>query len=100
MDLYFDPAGLVDVIHELQAQMNDNQDQLKLLTPGGGAYMNEGIFDNPDWKRDYYGTNYEKLLDVKKKYDPSFILHGLASVGSDHWVAASDGRLCKVSKKL
>ena len=66
MDVYFDPAGPVETIHVLQAQMNDNQDQLKVLTPGGGAYMNEGMFDNPDWKEDYYGANYGRLLEIKR----------------------------------
>ncbi|KAI9664636.1 MAG: hypothetical protein M1821_006082 [Bathelium mastoideum] len=97
MDVYFDPAGPVGTILELQAHMNDNQNQLKVLTPGGGAYMNEGTFDDPDWKEDYYGANYETLLEVKKKFDPGFILYGPASVGSDFWKVASDGRLCKVN---
>ncbi|KAL9121202.1 MAG: hypothetical protein Q9187_002238 [Circinaria calcarea] len=95
MDVYFDPAGSVETIQELQAQMNENQDQLKVLTPGAGAYMNEGTFDNPDWKQDYYGANYDRLLAVKRKYDPNFILYGPAFVGSDYWTVASDGRLCK-----
>ncbi|KAL9117321.1 MAG: hypothetical protein Q9187_006141 [Circinaria calcarea] len=51
MDVRFDPAGTVETIQELQAQMNENQDQLKVLNPGSGGYMNEGRFDNPDWKR-------------------------------------------------
>lgn len=95
MDVYFDPAGSLATGLQLQAQTNQNQDELKALTPGGGAYMNEGTFDNPDWKQDYYGPNYARLLDVKMKYDPKFVLYGPASVGSDYWTVAPDGRLCK-----
>lgn len=95
MDVYFDLAGPVDVIHDLQRQMNEFQDDLKLLTPGGGAYMNEGTFDNPTWKNDYYGDNYDQLLEIKNRYDPEFIFYGPASVGSDYWSIDSDGRLCK-----
>ena len=86
----------METIHALQAQMNDNQDQLKMLTPGGGSYMNEGTFDNPDAKENYYGANYDRLLEMKRKYDLHFILYGPASVGSDYWTVASDGRLCRV----
>lgn len=95
MGVTFDVAGSTKLMQDIEAQMNMDQDQLKALTPGGGAYMNEGTFDNPDWKQDYYGTNYDKLLGMKKKHDPNFILYGAASVGSDYWTVAGDGRLCK-----
>nr|POE79478.1 fad-linked oxidoreductase zeb1 [Quercus suber] len=97
MDVYFDLEGPIDVLKVLQKEMNDDQDQLRALTPGGGAYMNEGTFDNPEWKEDYYGPNYDRLLEVKNKYDPSHLLYGPASVGSDHWRSAPDGRLCPAS---
>ena len=95
MDVYFDPASSVEIIHEQQLQMNLNQDLLRSITPGGGAYMNEATFDNPTWKEDYYGTNYRRLLEVKEKYDPHFVFFGPASVGSEYWEVASDGRLCR-----
>lgn len=94
MDAYMDADASWETISELQAQMNENQNQLKVLTPGGGTYMNEATFDNPTWKWDYYGLNYDKLLEVKDKYDPHSVFHGPASVGSDKWTVAADGRLC------
>ncbi|KAI4116925.1 MAG: hypothetical protein LQ345_002743 [Seirophora villosa] len=95
MDVYFDADAPMAVISQLQAEMNEKQDQLKVLTPGSGAYANEATFDNPEWKQDYYGGNYERLLRVKRGYDPGHLLYGPASVGSDYWTVASDGRLCK-----
>lgn len=94
MDVYFDPTRL-DVIGALQAQMNVNEGLFKALTPGGGSYINEGTFDSPTWAEDYFGANYPRLLSIKDKYDPHSLFYGPASVGSDRWAVASDGRLCK-----
>jgi Berberine and berberine like len=38
---------------------------LKALTPVGGSYMGEADRDNPSWKADWYGANYDRLLGVK-----------------------------------
>ncbi|ERF75988.1 hypothetical protein EPUS_01354 [Endocarpon pusillum Z07020] len=69
--------------------------QLERITPGSGTYINEGDFNLPTWKEDYFGANYDKLLAVKKKYDPMDLFYAIASVGSDAWTVASDGRLCR-----
>ncbi|KAJ0365518.1 hypothetical protein COL154_004373 [Colletotrichum chrysophilum] len=95
VDVLFDPASSVSDIHGIQAQVNQFQDRLRPLTPGGGAYMNEGTYDNVDWKTDYYGSNYDKLLQVKKTYDPDFLLYSHTPVGADEVTVASDGRICK-----
>ena len=78
-----------------QAKVNSWQDRFKPLTQG--AYINEATFDNPDWKADYFGENYDKLLDVKRKYDPEFLLWEHTSVGTDvYWEVTRDGSLCRV----
>ncbi|KAH6974929.1 hypothetical protein BKA56DRAFT_733338 [Ilyonectria sp. MPI-CAGE-AT-0026] len=94
VDVTLVPDSSVVMIRDVQAQVNGFQDLLKPLTPGGGAYANEGTFDNPDWKKDYYGENYDNLLKVKKTYDPKFVLWAHTSVGADEVTIASDGRLC------
>ncbi|KAF2135257.1 uncharacterized protein K452DRAFT_363271, partial [Aplosporella prunicola CBS 121167] len=43
---------------------------LRELAPGSGAYLNEANFRESDWKESFYGENYERLLEVKRKYDP------------------------------
>ena len=43
--------------------------QLEDITPGSGTYLSEADFQLQSWKRDFYGANYERLLDVKRKYD-------------------------------
>ncbi|KAL8724285.1 MAG: hypothetical protein Q9166_008032 [cf. Caloplaca sp. 2 TL-2023] len=84
-------------LQAVQAKVNEWQALFDPLTPGGGAYMNEATFDNPNWKRDYFGGNYERLLEVKRKWDPEFALWQHTSVGADvYWEVAGDGRLCRV----
>ncbi|RHZ57417.1 uncharacterized protein CDV56_108069 [Aspergillus thermomutatus] len=81
----------------IQAKVNTWQDWVKALTPGSGSYINEATYDNPDWKSDYYGNNYERLLQVKKKYDGNFTLWQHTSVGADvYWQEDAEGRLCRV----
>ncbi|KAI1114230.1 FAD-binding domain-containing protein [Nemania sp. NC0429] len=79
----------------IQRQINEWQQLFRAITPGGGAYVNEATYDDPDWKADYFGENYNKLLKIKKKYDPNFALWQHTSVGADtYWEVAQDGRLC------
>ncbi|KAK0625512.1 hypothetical protein B0T17DRAFT_532977 [Bombardia bombarda] len=83
-------------LKRIQVLINDWQKQFRSITPGAGSYMNEAIYDYEFWKEDYYGSTYDRLLQIKKKYDPDFILWAHAAVGSDAMTVASDGRLCRV----
>ncbi|KAI1361466.1 hypothetical protein F5Y08DRAFT_347848 [Xylaria arbuscula] len=82
---------------EQLAQVNRWQDDLRELTPGGGAYYNEGTYDTPFWKEDYFGGTYDKLLAVKEKYDPDHILWTRPTPGWTAYEQTSDGHLCKAS---
>ncbi|KAJ4290599.1 hypothetical protein N0V90_010817 [Kalmusia sp. IMI 367209] len=53
----------------------------KALTPGGGCYMNEGDWTEENWQRTFFGSNYEKLLQVKSKYDPTGLFNCWKCVG-------------------
>ncbi|KAK8108439.1 FAD binding domain protein [Apiospora sp. TS-2023a] len=65
--------------------------------PAGGVYMNEVSYLLPDWRDAMYGANYDRLLAVKRKYDPESVLYVLDGVGSDGWAQAADKRLCRVA---
>jgi len=69
---------------------------LKKVLPGSGAYLNEADAFDPDWKQDFYGVNYNKLLSIKQKWDPQGLLYGSTAVGGDLWQQQPDGRLCSV----
>jgi hypothetical protein len=60
-----------------------------------GAYMNEADPFNPRWKEEFYGENWDKLLSVKKKWDPEALLWARTAVGSEEWVENGDQRLCR-----
>ncbi|TDZ67407.1 FAD-linked oxidoreductase ZEB1 [Colletotrichum trifolii] len=63
--------------------------------PGSGAYMNEGNPYNGNFKEDFYGVNYERLVEIKRKYDPTQSLFVLSGVGSDAWeYNLNTGKLC------
>lgn len=68
---------------------------LATLTPGGGAYLNEGDFRQPDFQSVFYGANYEGLRAVKARYDPNDVFYAVTAVGSEEWVQRGDGRLCR-----
>ncbi|GKZ96526.1 CAZyme family AA7 [Aspergillus niger] len=68
--------------------------QLEEITPRGGAYLNEADPHQPQWQKTFYGANYDRLLQIKKKYDPEDIFYALTAVGSEPWVQKEDGRLC------
>jgi Berberine and berberine like len=60
---------------------------------GGGSYMSEADSDNPDWKIDWYGVNYDRLLGVKQAYGCEIFFYADKVVGSGYWSVAADGRM-------
>ncbi|KAF5351357.1 hypothetical protein D9758_008077 [Tetrapyrgos nigripes] len=89
----------LDVISESQKRITKEfVEPLRKLTPGGGAYLNEASPDEPNFQQSFYGSNYQKLLRIKDKYDPYQMLYGSTAVGgercSEDW--SDSGRLCRV----
>ncbi len=56
---------------------------IRAVTPGGTSYVNEGNFFEPDWKKEFWGPNYSRLLAVKQHYDPGNLFRVHHGVGSD-----------------
>ncbi|PYH82445.1 FAD/FMN-containing dehydrogenase [Aspergillus uvarum CBS 121591] len=55
---------------------------LERITPGSGAYSNEANPFTEDWREAWWGTeNYDKLLTIKHKYDPSGLLSCWKCIG-------------------
>jgi hypothetical protein len=60
-------------------------ERLRRLAPSGGSYVWESDFFQRDWQDAFWGSNHERLLEVKRRYDPEglfFLHHG---VGSEAW---------------
>ncbi|KAJ5018350.1 FAD-linked oxidoreductase ZEB1 [Colletotrichum sp. SAR 10_99] len=72
---------------------------LRSLAPGSGAYINEADDREPDWQKTFWGPNYDRLLEIKKKYDPDSIQWCHRCVGSEDWVELMNGRLCRSSSQ-
>jgi hypothetical protein len=60
---------------------------LRAAAPDTGAYVNECDYFQPDWQTAFWGSNYPRLLDIKRRYDPDglFVVHH--GVGSEDWSA-------------
>jgi FAD/FMN-containing dehydrogenase len=61
--------------------------------PDAGSYVSESDYFNGDWQRAFWGSNYVRLAQVKRSYDPDglfFVHHG---VGSEAWSADGFTRL-------
>lgn len=66
--------------------------------------MNEADVEEPDFQHTLYGTNYDSLLRVKKKWDPWGVYYAVTAVGSEQWyvegtrgLPTQQGRLCLVN---
>lgn len=65
------------------------------VTPGSGSYLNEvDSWYRGDWRQEFYGANYDRLLQIKDKYDPGHFFYAFTGIGSDYWAADASGRLC------
>ncbi|KAF2201703.1 FAD binding domain-containing protein [Delitschia confertaspora ATCC 74209] len=70
----------------------------------GGSYLNEAAVMEPGWQHSFYGLKYEKMLEIKQRWDPRGLFYGPTAVGSEEWevrdgdrgVQTQDGRLCHV----
>ncbi|CAF9905417.1 MAG: hypothetical protein GOMPHAMPRED_003171 [Gomphillus americanus] len=73
------------------------------LAPDMGAYMSESDPSDPNWQQNYYGSNYPRLLAIKKKWDPQGVFWCKPCVGNELWsvsdgdgIGQNGGKLCRV----
>jgi FAD/FMN-containing dehydrogenase len=68
---------------------------IEAATPGGGVLNEVDPTYKGDWKAGLYGANYDRLLGIKHRYDPHYVMYGPFAVGSDEFSLDSEGRLCR-----
>ena len=56
---------------------------IRAVTPGAGSYVNEADYFEPDWQDSFWGGNYPRLRDIKRKYDPTNLFRVHHGVGSE-----------------
>ncbi|KAG9235252.1 hypothetical protein BJ875DRAFT_529554 [Amylocarpus encephaloides] len=74
------------------------------VSEGGGSYLNEAVVNEPEWQESFYGSNYKRLGEIKRKWDPEGVFYATTGVGSEDWdlrnedqvVTTQNGRLCHV----
>lgn len=91
-----------DIKSQMEYFTNDILGQWRATCPDSGAYMSESDILEPNFQQAFYGTNYERLYQLKQRYDPTFLFYAPTGVGSEDWVVKSEdglpdqnGRLCR-----
>ncbi len=69
------------------AQVSKAMNELLKVAPGSGSYVAESDYFEPSWQESFWGSNYPRLLAIKKKYDPMGLFYVHHGVGSDEWGA-------------
>ena len=77
--------------------------KLRSVTEGAGSYLNEADIAEPDFQQAFWGTNYDRLLEIKKQVDPFDLFWAPTAVGSEgwyitrqeSWLPTQNGRLCR-----
>ncbi|OAL27900.1 hypothetical protein AYO22_03245 [Fonsecaea multimorphosa] len=64
---------------------NSAVEALRILDPYTGAYVNEADPTEPNWQTTFWGSNYPRLLALKKKYDPKGVFWCKPCVGNELW---------------
>jgi hypothetical protein len=67
---------------------------LRKLAPNMGQYVNEGSRLTPDWRNAFWGANYDRLSEIKKKYDSDHLLWVTPGINADAWTVKGE-RLCR-----
>jgi FAD/FMN-containing dehydrogenase len=68
-----------------KARIAEAMAELRKVAPESGAYAAESSYFQPDWQRAYWGLNYQRLLAVKRRYDPHCLFFTRHGVGSEGW---------------
>jgi FAD/FMN-containing dehydrogenase len=66
-------------------RVNAAMKALRVAAPDSGAYVNECDYFQSDWQRRLWGSNYPRLLEIKRRYDPDGLFYVHHGVGSEDW---------------
>ena len=58
---------------------------LRAAAPETGAHVNECDYFQADWQKAFWGPNYARLFDIKRRYDPDGLFTVHHGVGSEAW---------------
>jgi hypothetical protein len=67
---------------------------LREIAPDTGAYGNEAYYGDSNWKQTFWGSNYNRLSQIKTRHDANMVFWNSPGINADH-MEARNGRLCK-----
>ena len=73
--------------HAAREKVNQCMHPLRALVPNPGSYVNESNYFEQSWQQSYWGSNYARLAEIKKRYDPDGLFFVHNGVGSQEWSA-------------
>lgn len=79
----------VEAARKARDDVHRAMNELRAVAPNGGAYVSESDYFETDWQHSYWGANYDRLVSIKKKYDPTGLFFVHNGVGSEEW--STDG---------
>ncbi|KAH8108811.1 FAD-binding domain-containing protein [Phellopilus nigrolimitatus] len=83
---------------QIYSSLTSNMDVVRNITRGSGAYQNEADVYEPNFQESFWGSNYDRLLAIKKKYDPHHVMDCWQCVG---WKGEVDPQFqCYIPKEL
>lgn len=75
---------------------------LRDISPGMGAYVNECDPTEPNQPETFWGSNYARLLKIKRRWDPQGVFWCSICVGSEDWIVSGgdaigqhEGKICR-----
>ncbi|KAI0750023.1 hypothetical protein C8Q80DRAFT_1101175 [Daedaleopsis nitida] len=87
-------------VQAIYASLSSAMDPLRAITPGSGAYQSEADVYEPDFEASFWGSNYDKLVAIKRKYDPDHLLDCWKCGRSPDTSCLSSRRLAHISIPL
>jgi hypothetical protein len=64
---YLDPVSKAE---QESLLTNTYVEALRVLAPTSGAYVNEADANEPNFQQAFWGSNYVRLLDIKRRVAP------------------------------
>lgn len=72
-------------LRDKAARIKAAYERFRAIEPDTGSYSAEMNFHEENWRTRAWGDNYDRLLAIKKHYDPEGLFVGHHQVGSEYW---------------
>jgi FAD/FMN-containing dehydrogenase len=68
-----------------RARIDRSMSPLRALVPDAGSYVNETNYFAKNWQDSFWGSNYSRLAEIKRRYDSDGLFFAHHGVGSEDW---------------